>query len=143
MFTLISILDTGIGTVSCFNVPLFNEIPLYLWWVLMTTLRVLYILCEIVWCPYSDSAPPSQVFTEQDQSEQDPSEQDPRIQRETVTSESAVTSTDHCSICLEHYVIGQEFTSLSPTCSHIFHSDCLVQWFKIKTTCPLCRENYV
>jgi alpha-D-ribose 1-methylphosphonate 5-triphosphate synthase subunit PhnH len=26
-------------------------------------------------------------------------------------------------------------------CSHSFHSDCLKDWLKIKSTCPLCKKN--
>jgi len=26
-------------------------------------------------------------------------------------------------------------------CSHVFHSKCIGQWYKIKQHCPLCRQN--
>ena len=43
-----------------------------------------------------------------------------------------------CSICLED--IKKNDINLS--CNHIFHKECLKEWFKIKTTCPICRKEY-
>jgi len=43
-----------------------------------------------------------------------------------------------CSICIETYRIGVRVKSL-PRCTHIFHANCIDQWLKRKTTCPLCR----
>ena len=32
-------------------------------------------------------------------------------------------------------------TPLSCNVKHIFHSECIEQWFKTKNECPLCREE--
>ena len=42
-----------------------------------------------------------------------------------------------CSICIEDIVVGNEYTKLE--CSHSYHRECLKQWIKVKSTCPLCR----
>ena len=43
-----------------------------------------------------------------------------------------------CSICLEDII--EDTVHLK--CNHIFHKECLKEWFKIKTTCPICRKEY-
>ncbi|KAL5080745.1 hypothetical protein RYX36_009166 [Vicia faba] len=56
-------------------------------------------------------------------------------------------STKQCSICLEE--LSNEFKSelIKTKCFHIFHKDCIFQWFKKCTirqlaySCPLCRCN--
>ena len=44
-----------------------------------------------------------------------------------------------CSICLEHYEVGQKLSILS--CMHFYHEDCLNIWNKDHTECPQCRKN--
>ena len=44
--------------------------------------------------------------------------------------------TKDCSICLGNFLIGQEICTLP--CFHIFHIKCISDWFKKKTTCPIC-----
>ncbi|EXC17829.1 E3 ubiquitin-protein ligase RING1-like protein [Morus notabilis] len=42
-----------------------------------------------------------------------------------------------CSICMEEVKIGSHITRMP--CSHMFHSDCIVEWLNKSHTCPLCR----
>ncbi|CAH1118776.1 unnamed protein product [Phaedon cochleariae] len=46
---------------------------------------------------------------------------------------------DKCSIC--HEVPLKRDQKALP-CNHIFHSDCIKQWFKVKTSCPVCRKVF-
>ena len=42
-----------------------------------------------------------------------------------------------CSICCE----STNFKFVDTLgCNHIFHHNCIREWFKIKSTCPLCRQ---
>ena len=42
-----------------------------------------------------------------------------------------------CSICREQYVKEDKILYLS--CTHYFHTKCVIQWFITKSTCPTCR----
>lgn len=44
----------------------------------------------------------------------------------------------NCSICLGKLVN----TSFTDSCLHQFCFTCLVQWSKIKTECPLCKQTF-
>lgn len=44
---------------------------------------------------------------------------------------------DNCSICLE----SLNTSIVKTTCGHIFHTDCLIEWYKKKQTCPLCNNK--
>jgi len=57
--------------------------------------------------------------------------------------ESADDSDDEiCSICLEAYVPGER-ASLLLECEHMFHKDCLKEWWRRSPNCPNCREPMV
>ena len=48
---------------------------------------------------------------------------------------------DICAICHEDFS-GDLYTL--PECSHIFHTHCIMTWFRMKkTTCPLCNNSGV
>ena len=45
--------------------------------------------------------------------------------------------TEGCVICLERYQKNDKIVTLK--CNHIFHIECIEEWFKSKKSCPLCR----
>ena len=48
----------------------------------------------------------------------------------------------YCPICYEHLDYEDDYVNISHTkCGHIFHKKCLVQWYNLKPTCPLCRTD--
>ena len=44
-----------------------------------------------------------------------------------------------CNVCLDSYVEGQ--TSIKLDCGHCFHDKCIIQWLKMRNTCPVCRHE--
>jgi len=44
-----------------------------------------------------------------------------------------------CSICSDNF--ENESIVSTTSCGHIFHKDCIVEWGKYKTNCPICRES--
>ncbi|XP_031391101.1 putative RING-H2 finger protein ATL21B isoform X2 [Punica granatum] len=45
-----------------------------------------------------------------------------------------------CPICLSEYRSKETLRTI-PECSHYFHADCIDQWLKMNSTCPLCRNS--
>ena len=45
----------------------------------------------------------------------------------------------YCPICLESFTSKCEISSTQ--CGHIFHSDCIQKWLKLKRQCPFCLEK--
>jgi hypothetical protein len=45
-----------------------------------------------------------------------------------------------CSICLENLSSSRLVSSMS--CQHEFHYNCLIEWFSVKPSCPLCRASF-
>ena len=45
-----------------------------------------------------------------------------------------------CSICLSEFD-NNERIMLLPECKHVFHIDCIKEWFKRNHICPFCRNN--
>jgi len=43
-----------------------------------------------------------------------------------------------CSICLDKI---QDEQKIITECNHTFHNDCLLEWYKYKRTCPMCRSE--
>ncbi|DBA05424.1 TPA: hypothetical protein N0F65_007586 [Lagenidium giganteum] len=54
-----------------------------------------------------------------------------------------------CCICLDDTNSDDDdeepvaFGLVRLPCAHMFHEDCVIDWFNASTTCPLCRENAV
>ena len=53
-------------------------------------------------------------------------------------SKSLNTPTEICVICLENYTKNDKCVMLK--CDHVYHKQCLTEWFKERITCPLCNE---
>lgn len=47
---------------------------------------------------------------------------------------------ESCSICICEFEKGEEVT-IHPSCKHMFHYECIVQWLKVKNICPLCKVS--
>jgi hypothetical protein len=44
-----------------------------------------------------------------------------------------------CSICIVDFETEDKISITN--CNHIFHTDCITEWGKYKTECPICREK--
>lgn len=44
-----------------------------------------------------------------------------------------------CSICISDFA-DDSMVSIT-NCNHVFHTDCIKEWYKYKTDCPICREK--
>lgn len=53
-------------------------------------------------------------------------------------NDGAVSPPPNCSICLGK-LVNRSFTD---SCLHQFCFTCLLQWSKIKTECPLCKQTF-
>jgi hypothetical protein len=49
------------------------------------------------------------------------------------------TANEQCCICFMPYTHSKKGFKLD--CNHVFHKDCIYQWFNNSITCPLCRYN--
>lgn len=45
-----------------------------------------------------------------------------------------------CAICLETLIKGNQEKRI--ICGHIYHRDCIVSWFSIRFSCPLCGRSF-
>ncbi|XP_068329370.1 putative RING-H2 finger protein ATL21A [Pyrus communis] len=45
-----------------------------------------------------------------------------------------------CAICLSEY-LTEETVRCIPECKHCFHADCIDEWLKLNSSCPVCRNN--
>ena len=44
-----------------------------------------------------------------------------------------------CTICTNRYY-NDNSNMIQFSCTHYFHKDCIIEWAKIKDTCPVCRN---
>lgn len=45
-----------------------------------------------------------------------------------------------CPICLGDY-LTEDTVRCIPECKHCFHVDCIDQWLRVNSSCPLCRNS--
>lgn len=43
----------------------------------------------------------------------------------------------NCVICMTQFEKGEKILTIP--CCHLYHSDCIKDWFKKKNTCPICK----
>lgn len=55
----------------------------------------------------------------------------------TKVTPEQIASNLSCCICFCEYSLNEELLQLP--CSHIYHKPCILDWLKIKCTCPTCR----
>lgn len=48
-------------------------------------------------------------------------------------------SDKNCSICMEKFEKDNKIIILE--CDHVLHTDCIKEWVKYKSECPVCRKN--
>ncbi|KAG7591799.1 Zinc finger RING-type [Arabidopsis thaliana x Arabidopsis arenosa] len=48
---------------------------------------------------------------------------------------------DCCCICLGKYGEEEGIALRKLECSHVFHSECIDKWLRIKSSCPLCQSQ--
>jgi hypothetical protein len=44
-----------------------------------------------------------------------------------------------CAVCKSEFEINEKITVLN--CNHIYHTDCIGEWVKYKSECPVCRAE--
>jgi hypothetical protein len=44
---------------------------------------------------------------------------------------------DMCAICKSEFILDENITPLP--CNHILHTECITEWVKYKSDCPVCR----
>lgn len=54
------------------------------------------------------------------------------------TSQGSNDSGLGCSICYIPFTADNKVVAL-PKCEHLYHTECILSWFKTRTTCPICR----
>lgn len=63
-------------------------------------------------------------------------EVEPDISHEDIKEKDEEKS---CVICISEFEKNQRCTELS--CGHYFHTECITEWCKYKTRCPVCRST--
>ena len=55
-------------------------------------------------------------------------------------SENQVNENFKCTICLSEFEMAEEACQLRCNQQHIFHRNCIKEWFKRENHCPICRQ---
>lgn len=46
-----------------------------------------------------------------------------------------------CAVCITEFDDDKETRRLLPGCDHVFHADCIDEWLRFHSSCPVCRAN--
>ncbi|XP_037424267.1 RING-H2 finger protein ATL80-like [Triticum dicoccoides] len=87
--------------------------------------------------PPSPPSCPSQVAGGTSDGERDENERTQLLVFVHVAAEKA-----ECAVCLVEFGLG-EIGRLVAGCGHGFHTACIETWFRVRSTCPLCRAAVV
>ena len=90
-----------------------------------------------------DYDPIESVLEESFQMAQESIEKTDRIikissQQFSTLSDNIKKDTKSCTICISDFE-KEDMISIT-NCNHIFHTDCIKEWGKYKTECPICRD---
>lgn len=66
-----------------------------------------------------------------------PSRPDSVKKEQSLKTKSATS--ENCSICMEK--LSTDICVQLLTCKHIYHLNCIHEWARERTDCPLCRIN--
>jgi hypothetical protein len=61
----------------------------------------------------------------------------PTIPVEPMCKSVALDPPRVCCICLDDISTGSQIRG----CGHVFHTECIQEWFRRKRVCPLCRAG--
>lgn len=53
-------------------------------------------------------------------------------------SEIDENSKSECCICIDEFMVDDNVL-IHPLCKHIYHLECVQDWFESKMNCPLCK----
>lgn len=48
------------------------------------------------------------------------------------------TSHESCAICIDHYE-NDSTVAILEKCNHMYHEECISEWLKKSTACPMCN----
>lgn len=54
--------------------------------------------------------------------------------------DSGMAGEKDCCICCQK-INDESFIAVLPSCGHVFHHQCVLDWLKINPICPFCRDN--
>jgi hypothetical protein len=63
----------------------------------------------------------------------------PVIECGTQRAEELAREGQNCPICLASFTPDDTLTSLQ--CNHLHHYQCLFEWLRLRSTCPMCKEH--
>eukprot|EP00550_Attheya_septentrionalis_P000267 CAMPEP_0198291868 /NCGR_PEP_ID=MMETSP1449-20131203/9236_1 /TAXON_ID=420275 /ORGANISM="Attheya septentrionalis, Strain CCMP2084" /LENGTH=327 /DNA_ID=CAMNT_0043990553 /DNA_START=114 /DNA_END=1097 /DNA_ORIENTATION=- len=82
--------------------------------------------------------------TEEDVTENEPKDETAvEAKEEDLTEKEPKDDAQHkliCAICIADYEEG-EMVATGTTCSHLFHTECLLDWLDKHDACPYCRKD--